>query len=119
MEDILKEIPRYEMPNPRGYTNLQLEEKQKQVKKLHKDHPNVPEYYLEMLYDYLFSKDEETLKKMINENVHGEPAKNPRVPIPAEVGIEIIKAKDDDVEKHELLNYSREIAFNTSVEENI
>ena len=90
MEDILKEIPRYEMPNPRGYTNLQIEEKRKQVKKLHKDYPNVPEYYLEMLYDYLFSKDEETLKKMINENVHGEPAKNPRVPIPAEVGIVII-----------------------------
>lgn len=116
MEDILKEVPRYEMPNPRGYTNLQLEDKKKQVKKLHADFPNVPEYYLEMLYDYLASKDEETLKKMVDENVHGEPAKNPRVPIPAEVGIEIEKAKDTDVEKHELLNYSREIAFNSSEE---
>ena len=116
MEDILKEVPRYEMPNPRGYSNLQLEDKRKQVKKLHMEYPKVPEYYLGMLYDYLASKDEETLKKMVNENVHGEPPRNPRVPIPAEVGIEIEKAKDTDVEKHELLNISREIAFISSEE---
>jgi hypothetical protein len=97
MENILKEIPRYKMPNPRGYTNLQLEDKKKQVKKLHADFPNVPEYYLDMLYDYLASKDEETLKKMVNENIHGEPAKNPRVPIPAEIGIQIEKAKGNEV----------------------
>ena len=34
MEDILKEIPRYEMHNQRSYTNLQLEDKKKKGKKI-------------------------------------------------------------------------------------
>ena len=46
-------------------------------------------------------KDDKTLEKMINEDTHGEPASNPRTPVPAEIGIEIEKGK----------LYSREIAF--------
>jgi len=117
MEEILKEIPRYEMPNPRGYTNLELEEKAKRIKNLEKEYPNVPPYWMDMLYDYLSKKDDEELKKMINEDKHGEAAKNPRIPEPAEIGITIEKGKDQDVEKHELLNYSREIALNANQED--
>jgi hypothetical protein len=91
MEEILKECPRHEMDNYRNYTNIELERKAKQIKVLHKDYPNVPEYWLDMLYDYLATKNEETLEKMVNEDTHGEPPINPRNPIPAEIGIEIEK----------------------------
>tara|TARA_R110001592_G_scaffold62979_2_gene192804 strand:+ start:39 stop:404 length:366 start_codon:yes stop_codon:yes gene_type:complete len=102
MEEILKECPRHEMKNPRNYTNMELEMKTKRVKVLHQDYPNVPEYWLDMLYDYLAKKDDKTLEKMVNEDTHGEPAINPRTPVPAENGIKIEKSAGD---------YSREIAF--------
>tara|TARA_R110002153_G_scaffold39035_1_gene112692 strand:- start:174 stop:542 length:369 start_codon:yes stop_codon:yes gene_type:complete len=122
MEEILKEVPRYEMPNPRNYTNLELEEKAKRIKNLEKEFPNVPPYWVDMLYDYLSKKDDKELKKMINEDRHGEEAKNPRKPEPAEIGITIEKGEDrkdredQDVEKHELLNYSREVALNANID---
>ena len=107
MDELIKDIPRYEPPNPRGYTKMQLEEKAKKVKELHNDYPNVSETWLEMLYDFLFSKDEETLNKMVNEGLYDGPAKNPRKPVPAPVGIEIQKASDIKTPE-----YSREIALN-------
>lgn len=102
MEEILKQCPRHEMENPRNYTNMELEVKAKRVKVLHQDYPNVPEYWLDMLYDYLSKKDDKTLTQMVNEDTHGEPASNPRTPVPAEIGIKIEKAEPI---------YSREIAF--------
>ena len=106
MDEILKDIPRHIPANPRNYTKMQLEEKAKKVKALHVDYPNVSETWLEMLYDFLFSKDEETLNKMVEEGWYDGPAKNDRKPVPASVGIEITKACD--VEKK--VEYSREIA---------
>tara|TARA_R110000851_G_scaffold245703_1_gene398446 strand:+ start:81 stop:362 length:282 start_codon:yes stop_codon:yes gene_type:complete len=91
MEEILKECPRHKMDNYRNYSNIELERKAKQIKVLHQDYPNVPEYWLDMLYDYLATKSEETLEKMVNEDTHGEPPINPRTPVPAEIGIEIEK----------------------------
>tara|TARA_R110002167_G_scaffold144274_4_gene334423 strand:- start:408 stop:761 length:354 start_codon:yes stop_codon:yes gene_type:complete len=108
MDELIKDIPRHIPANPRGYTKMQLEEKIKKVKELHADYPNVSASWLEMLYDFLFSKDEETLNKMVNEGLYDGPAKNPRIPVPAPVGIEITKACD--VEKTP--EYSREIAHN-------
>ena len=102
MEEILKECPRHKMENHRNYTNVELELKAKRVKALHQDYPNVPEYWLDMLYDYLSKKDDETLTQMVNGDSHGQAASNPRTPIPAEYGIEIEKGAGD---------YSREIAF--------
>ena len=112
MEEILKECPRHKMENHRNYTNIELEMKSKRVKVLHQDYPNVPEYWLDMLYDYLSKKDDKTLEKMVNEDTHGQPAINPRTPVPAEIGIEIEKEggcvpAGDEVP----VNYSREIAF--------
>ena len=67
MEEILKECPRHKMDNYRNYSNIELERKAKQIKVLHQDYPNVPEYWLDMLYDYLATKSEETLEKMVNQ----------------------------------------------------
>ena len=106
MEEILKECPRHKMENHRNYTNIELEMKAKRVKVLHQDYPNVPEYWLDMLYDYLSKKDDKTLEKMVNEDTHGQAAINPRTPVPAEIGIEIEKSAGDEVPL-----YSREIAF--------
>jgi len=112
MEEILKDVPRYVMPNPRNYTNMELEKKAKQIKVLHKDYPNVPEYWLDMLYDYLITKDDDTLEKMINTEIHSRPPKNPRNPVPAEIGIEIEKYREDEeTEKYKVLNSSRELSF--------
>ena len=89
MNEILNQAPRHEMANPRNYTNLELERKSSLTKELHKRYPNVPQYWVEMLFDYLHGKSDDELEKMVNEDTHGEPAKNPRIPIAAEVGIEV------------------------------
>ena len=107
MDEILKDIPRHIPANPRNYTKMQLEEKAKKVKELHNDYPNVSESWLEMLYDFLFSKDDKTREAMVNEGWYNGPAKNPRKPVPASVGIEIQKASDIKTPE-----YSREIALN-------
>ena len=108
MDEILKDIPRHVPENPRNYTKMQIEEKIKKVKELHADYPNVSESWLEMLYDFLFSKDDKTREAMVNEGWYDGPAKNDRKPVPAEVGITIEKACD--VEKTP--DFSREIAHN-------
>ena len=107
MEEILKTCPRHEPANPRGYTPMQLEEKKRLVKKIAQENPRLPQYYIELTYDFLFTKDESTLVDMVNTNWGSGASKNPRVPIPAKNPIEIQKASD--IKKDE---YSREIAFN-------
>ena len=107
MEEILKTCPRHEPANPRGYTPMQLEDKKRLVKKIAQENPRLPQYYIELTYDFLFKKDESELIDMVNTNWGSGPSKNPRIPIPSANPIEIQKASD--IKKGE---YSREIAHN-------
>ena len=107
MEELLKTCPRHVEPNPRNYTPMQLEDKKRLVKKISQENPRLPQYYIEMTYDFLFTKDESELIDMVNTNWGSGPSKNPRIPIPSANPIEIQKASDIKTPE-----YSRENAYN-------
>ena len=47
---ITEEFPRYEAPNPFKYSKIQLAQRTKALRDMHRDYPNLPESWLEMVY---------------------------------------------------------------------
>ncbi len=65
--DISGEIPRYQEENPYNYTALQLAKRKKAMLDMKKDYPNLPEAWLEMVYDYHENTDVEEVERIISE----------------------------------------------------
>ena len=64
---ISEEIPRYEAPNPYNYTKTQLAKRSKALRDMQRDYPNLPESWLEMVYDFHENTDQQEVERIINE----------------------------------------------------
>ena len=64
---ITEEFPRYEAPNPFKYSKIQLAQRTKALRDMHRDYPNLPESWLEMVYDYHENTPKEEVEQIINE----------------------------------------------------
>jgi uncharacterized membrane protein YfhO len=71
----LEEIPRYKPENPYNYTPLESAERKNTLKLMENDYPKLPYAWLEMVYDYTKSQNEEELEKNINERRFEVPSK--------------------------------------------
>lgn len=66
-------VPRAERPNPYGYTNLELAEKDKAVADMLERHPNIPPKWLEWLWDTWKRKGEDEMQRIIDSGEWDEP----------------------------------------------
>jgi NADH:ubiquinone oxidoreductase subunit len=62
----MDDIPRHEQKNPFNYTSLELAERKKAIRDAVKDYPNVPEGWVEWMYDLIKNTSEEEIKDIIN-----------------------------------------------------
>jgi NADH:ubiquinone oxidoreductase subunit len=62
----MDDIPRHEQKNPFNYTSLELAERKKAIRDATKDYPNVPEGWIEWMYDLIKNIPEEEIKDIIN-----------------------------------------------------
>ena len=60
-----EEFERYKEPNSFNYTELELAKRKKALIDAEKDFPLVPPKWIEWMYDVLEQKDEEEVKKII------------------------------------------------------
>ena len=67
------EIPRAVRPNPYNYTNLQFAKRDKAIKDMEKDFPNIPYKWLEWLYDTIENKPKEEVEEIINSGAWEKP----------------------------------------------
>lgn len=58
-------LERYKTPNPYNYNNLELAQRRIEVDECKKRHPNVPAFYIEMVYDYI----KNTPENLVNQNI--------------------------------------------------
>ena len=70
-----EDIPRATRPNPWNYNNLELAKKDKAVKDAIKDYPNIPEKWIDWMYDIVEHKSKEEIEKIINEGLWEKPIK--------------------------------------------
>ena len=61
------EIPRHKMANHYNYTPLQLAERKKALFDMKKDYPDLPDGWLEMVYDFNEQTPKEEVEQIINE----------------------------------------------------
>jgi len=115
MEELLKTCPRATNSNFNNYTEEQLTIKNAKIIELKKKNPKMTEYYLDLLYDWLWNKDDDELRKMMDDHkalpesermVRKEPISNPD-PITIEKG----GYDPDEVLRNPVDDYSREIAY--------
>ncbi len=71
----LSTIPRKEIPNPYGYSNLEIAERNEMLENMLRSHPTIPFKWLEYVYDLVKNKPEEDIKKIINEGLWEKPIK--------------------------------------------
>jgi len=116
IEDIVKVDPnleRHKQSNPKNYTNMELTKKKELVDELEKKFPNIPAVWLDMCFDWLHGKSDDELEKMVNEHQITAPKEREI----KQGSIEIEKfVEESDVESAELLNYSRQQAFEQNAE---
>lgn len=62
----MDDIPRHEPQNHFNYTPLELAERKKAIRDAVKDYPNVPEGWIEWMYDLIKNTPEEEIKDIIN-----------------------------------------------------
>ena len=60
------DIPRYVEPNPFNYTKVQLAQRKKALLDMKKDYPQLPEGWLEMVYDVHENTPKEEILDIIN-----------------------------------------------------
>jgi len=72
MEELLKTCPRAENSNFNNYTEDQKKVKDLKVQELKTQYPKMSEYYLDLLYDWLYNKTDSELKIMIDEHAELE-----------------------------------------------
>jgi len=71
----LSTISRKEIPNPYGYSNLEIAERNEMLENMLRSHPTIPFKWLEYVYDLVKNKPEEDIKKIINEGLWEKPIK--------------------------------------------
>jgi len=116
IEDIVKVDPsleRHKQSNPKNYTNMELTKKKELVDELEKKFPNIPAVWLDMCFDWLHGKSDDELEKMVNEHQITPP--RDREIKPGSIEIEKF-VEETEVESAELLNYSRQQAFEENSE---
>jgi len=59
------EIPRAVRPNPYNYDNLEFAKRDKAIKDMEKDFPNIPFKWLEWLYDTVENKPKDEVEEII------------------------------------------------------
>ena len=72
MDDLLKSCPRAEPSNFNNYTDQQKKVKAEKVQQLKIQYPKMSEYYLDLLYDWLYNKTDGELKVMMDEHAELE-----------------------------------------------
>lgn len=68
------DIPRHEPSNPMGLTKKELALRKYQIAELEKLYPNVPNMWLNYVWDYHYSHDKEELDKKIDSGFFETPA---------------------------------------------
>jgi len=72
MDELLQTCPRAENTNFNNYTEAQKKTKNEKVQELKKQYPKMSEYYLDLLYDWLYNKTDGELKIMMDEHAELE-----------------------------------------------
>jgi len=127
MDELLKTCPRAENTNFNNYTEAQKKTKNEKVQELKKQYPKMSEYYLDLLYDWLYNKTDGELKIMMDEHAELEiQGKNlvQKTPTLPDDPITIEKAgfdPDEEIkrgttEQHIEAQYNREIAHLANME---
>jgi len=62
----MEEFKRYETPNPYNYTDEQLAMRKRAIRDAIRDHPHIPEGWIEQAYDVVENSDWNELKKQID-----------------------------------------------------
>ena len=75
MNDLEKEIPRYEAPNPFKYTKVQLATRKRALLDMKKDYPSLPDGWLEMVYDFYVYTGEEEVARIMESGEWEKPGK--------------------------------------------
>lgn len=70
-------IPRYEEPNPFGYTEVQKAKRTKAIRDAMKDYSHLPRMWVEWMYDVIENKPVEEVTRIMNNN---EWDKDPETP---------------------------------------
>lgn len=70
-----QEIPRHKPENFYNYTELQLSERRQTLKAMHRDFPNLPWAWLEMVYDVEKNTPKEEIDEIINKKMWEGPGK--------------------------------------------
>ena len=68
-------LERYKAENPLNYTKVELAHKSKALKDMAKDYPNVPEVWLEYLYDWQHITPKEEVERIIESGEWEVPGK--------------------------------------------
>jgi len=72
MDELLNTCPRAENSNFNNYTEEQKKTKSEKVQQLKIQYPKMSEYYLDLLYDWLYNKTDGELKIMMEEHAELE-----------------------------------------------
>lgn len=101
-KDKLTDLPRHEPENPFNYTQLQLATRKKAISDAVKDFQNIPEGWIEWMYDYIERTPKEEIERIID-NKEWEVAPKERQQPGVVNCMEIIKDLGIDIEEeHEV-----------------
>ncbi len=121
MEELLKTCPRATNSNFNNYTEEQIKVKHAKIQELKQQNPNMTEYYLDLLYDWLFNKSDGELQQMMED--HKALPESERMvrkePIGHSDPITIEKCgydPDAEIRGNPVDTYSREIAYLSNLE---
>lgn len=70
-----EKIPRYQEENPYKYSKVQLAKRKKALMDMKRDYPNLPEGWLEMVYDFHANTPEEEIEQIIDQGTWEIPGK--------------------------------------------
>ena len=71
----IPDAPRHVPENPFNYTKVQLAEREQAIRAMKRDYPNIPEMWLEHLWDFEFRTPKEEINAIINEGKWEVPGK--------------------------------------------
>lgn len=71
------EIPRYQEPNPFGYTEIQKAKRNKAIRDAMKDYPHLPRLWIEWMYDVIENKPSDEVTRIMENNEWDKPPEKP------------------------------------------
>jgi hypothetical protein len=67
------DIPRAEMDNPEGLSKIELEERERAIKQMQKEHPTVSPVHIQYCWNYIRRQGLEKVREQINSGEFDKP----------------------------------------------